>query len=262
MNTPVRLKGAPNFRDFGGHATTDGRRVKRSKLFRSEALHALPQEDHALLAELDIRLVCDLRSDLERSRRPAHWPVPLAPTLLHMEVNVDLRAESCELSDMLRADPSAHGAHRMMLHAYRYIPDGLLRHLGKFFEAATSAEPAAEPVAVLLHCSAGKDRTGVFAALLLLLLGVKRESVLADYLATNQCDIIDRLEAALGQLLETVLGQTPAPEVVKLVAGVREIYLETALDAISARYGSIEDYLACAGVNREQIQKFRSRLIE
>lgn len=258
MKAAPRLKGAPNFRDFGGHATTDGRRVKRGKLFRSEALHALPQEDHALLAELDIRLVCDLRSDLERARRPAHWPVPRAPTLLHMEVNVDLRAESCELSDMLRADPSAEGAHQMMLHAYRYIPEGLLRHLGKFFQAATATEPAA----VLLHCSAGKDRTGVFAALLLLLLGVPKESVLADYLATNQCDIIDRLEAALGQLLETVLGQTPATEVVKLVAGVSETYLATALDAISTRYGSIEDYFDCAGVSREQMREFRSRFVE
>lgn len=258
MTTSIRLKGAPNFRDFGGCATADGRRVRRGKLFRSEALHQLTTDDHALLNGLGIRLVCDLRSDLERSRKPTAWPAQQLPTLLVMDVNVDLRIESCELSDLLRADPTEHGALKMMLHAYRFIPDALAKHLGSFF--TTVAADGMTPL--LLHCSAGKDRTGVLAALILLLLGVPRESVLADYLKTGQHHGIARFEADLALQLETVLGQTPAPEMVKVIAGVRGIYLDSAIEEVTARYGSIESYFAGAGVDREQVREFRSRLIE
>ncbi|MCX7170209.1 MAG: tyrosine-protein phosphatase, partial [Proteobacteria bacterium] len=116
--------------------------------------------------------------------------------------------------------------------------------------------------AVLIHCAAGKDRTGVLAALILLLLGVPRESVLADYLKTSQQRGTAQLEADLALQLEAVLGQTPVPEMVKVIAGVREIYLDSAIEAVTARHGSVESYFVGAGVGREQVREFRSRLIE
>lgn len=258
MNPPIRLKGAGNFRDFGGYATADGRHVKHRRLFRSEALHQLTSEDYTQLNDLGIGLVCDLRSDLERSHKPTTWPAAPLPTTLMMDVNVDLRVESCELSDILRDDPSERGAMKMMLHAYRFIPAALSRHLATLF--ATFAKQGLAPL--IVHCSAGKDRTGVLSALLLLLLDVPREQVLADYLKTDQHLNTAKLAADLARQLELVLGQAPAAAVVELIAGVRAIYLETAIESIESGYGSVEAYFAAAGVAREQILEFRAALIE
>lgn len=258
MNLPLRLKGARNFRDFGGQVTRDGRRVKRHRLFRSEALNQLTYEDYSLLGELGIGLVCDLRSDLERSHKPTSWPLHVLPKTLVMDVDVDLRVESCALSDALRADPSERGALAMMLQAYRFIPVALTRHLSNLFTALAAEEQAP----LIVHCSAGKDRTGVLSALLLLLLGVPRQQVLADYLQTNQQIDSVKLESDLARQLELVTGRTPSPEMVKVIAGVREIYLETAIDSIESRHGTVEAYFSAAGVAREQIQAFRHGLIE
>jgi protein-tyrosine phosphatase len=109
MNPEIRLKGAPNFRDLGGYTSADGRRVRRGKMFRSEGLHQLKTDDYVALHDLGIRLICDLRSDVEREKKPTVWPAHMLPTTLVMDVNADLRANNSDLMDMLR-DP--HGAGR------------------------------------------------------------------------------------------------------------------------------------------------------
>ena len=93
MNAELRLQGAPNFRDLGGYVNADGKRVKHRLLYRSEGLHQLTAEDHAVLHDLGLKLICDLRSDFEREKKPTVWPEHMLPETLIMDVNADIRAE-------------------------------------------------------------------------------------------------------------------------------------------------------------------------
>jgi protein-tyrosine phosphatase len=258
MTVEIRLKGAPNFRDLGGYSTTDGRRVRRGKLYRSEGLHQLTTDDYVVLRDLGIRLICDLRSDYERARKPTVWPEHMLPETLVMDVNADIRAGNADLYDMLRNDPTEHGARAMMMHVYRFVPDALLKHLGNFFNSIT--ENGHLPL--ILHCSAGKDRTGVLSAILLLALGVPRDTVIADYMKTNEYRDVEKLKAKVMELMEEILGSSPAPEMIELMAGVEPVYLEAALDTINTRYNTVSDYLLAAGVSAVQLNDFRARMIE
>lgn len=257
MNADIRLKGAPNFRDLGGYATSDGRRVKRGLVFRSEGLHTLTAEDYAALHELGIALICDLRSDLERSLKPTVWPEHMRPTTLIMDVNADIRSGDGELYDMLRQDPTRRGALALILHVYKCVPDALARHLPSFFNAAADGN-----LPLILHCTAGKDRTGVLSAVLLLALGVPRETVVADYMKTNEhCDAA-KLEKKVRELMESILGTSPSRDIIDLMVGVHPTYLDASLDAIVSKYNSLDAYLASAGVSVAVQDRLRRRLLE
>lgn len=258
MNADIRLKGAPNFRDLGGYATADGRHVKRGLLFRSEGLNTLTTEDYAALHDLGIRLVCDLRSDLERSLKPTVWPEHMLPTTLIMDVNADIRAGDGGLYDMLRSDPTERGALALILHIYKWVPDALSRHLAKFFNAI--AEDNGLPL--ILHCTAGKDRTGVLSAVLLLALGVPRETVVVDYMKTNEYRDAVKLEKKVHDLMEPILGGPPSREIVEMMAGVHPTYLEASLTTIDSNYDSLNAYLESAGVSQAVLAKLRERLLD
>jgi protein-tyrosine phosphatase len=258
MNPEIRLKGAPNFRDLGGYTSADGRRVRRGKMFRSEGLHQLKTDDYVALHDLGIRLICDLRSDVEREKKPTVWPAHMLPTTLVMDVNADLRANNSDLMDMLRDDPTAQGVQKLFAHVYRFVPEALTKHLAKFFDAIT--EDGHLPL--ILHCSAGKDRTGVLSAILLMALGVPRETVVHDYMKTNEYRDAAQLKAKVFEIMEPILGAPPSDEMVDMMAGVEEHYIETSLESIESSYGKMSDYLLAAGVSELQLAKFRALMLE
>ncbi len=258
LNADIRLEGAPNFRDIGGYLTTAGQYVRCGRIFRSDALNHLTEQDYAVLSEIGVRLVCDLRSDLERTLKPTLWPPYLLPMTWAIDVNVDLRAGNSQLINMLRKDPNERGAIAMMSHVYRSVPDALVRHLGKLFTAITQDEC----LPLILHCSVGKDRTGVMSAILLLALGVPRDTVIADYLKTNEYQNVMNLEKRIVEFLEPILDVPPRREIVDVMIGARQIYLDIALDTIESGYGSVESYLETAGVDKAQLKKFRSCMLE
>jgi protein-tyrosine phosphatase len=254
----LRLKGAPNFRDLGGYETKDGRHVRRGRVFRSEGLNQLSTEDYAALHDLGIKLICDLRSDYERSSKPTMWPQHLMPKTLVMDVNADLRAGKSDLWEMLRADPTERGVLGMMMHVYKFVPDALGKHLGKFFKAVADEEQ----LPLILHCSAGKDRTGVMSAVLLMTLGVPRETAVADYMKTHEYRDAVKLKKKVVELMLPILGTAPPDDVVEIMAGVHPDYLNASFDAIDGGHGSIDRYLESAGVTPAQIAKFTSLMLE
>ncbi len=258
MTAELRLQGAPNFRDLGGYVNADGLRVKRRLLYRSEGLHQLTEEDHAVLHDLGLKLICDLRSDFERAKKPTVWPEHMLPRTLVMDVNADIRAENADLYGMLRKDPTEHGARAMMMYVYRFVPEALTRHLGKFFDAVS----VDGNLPLILHCSAGKDRTGVLSAILLMTLGVSRETVVADYMKTQVYRDAVKLKAKVLELMEPIIGTTPSPEMIEVMAGVEPVYIDTAIEAIEDQFDSLDAYLISAGVRQEQIAAFRSRMLE
>jgi protein-tyrosine phosphatase len=242
-NASLPLNGLPNFRDFGGYATRDGRRVRQGVLYRSQAFAGATEEDLEYLAGLGIRLVCDLRSELERGHAQDRWPIGAPPARLYLDIRNDVRAGQGELIDTIRSQPNPAGVHRGMMLIYRGMPAAFAPVLPQLFDRLL--EPAQLPV--VIHCHAGKDRTGFICAVILAALGVAHEHILADYLLTAQR--IDRMRLSL-ELVETFsefVGLPMTAESLQVALDVRPEFLDAALHALDADYGGIDGYLHDVG---------------
>ena len=254
----TRLEGAPNFRDLGGYPTVDGRKVRRGRVFRSDGLHALSERDFDDLSRLGLRLVCDLRSEYERKRKPTVWPQRFVPETVLMEVNADPRANHSGLLEMLQQDSSAQGATAMMSCVYRIVPGMLAQYIPSLFSALISDHQ----LPLVFHCSAGKDRTGILSAIILLALGVPREVVIEDYLKTARYQSRSKILHRANEFLEPIYAPaSPPQEVASIIIGVERHFLEKALVTMGERDGRIDDYLRSAGVTQEQIERMRDRLL-
>lgn len=260
---PVRilpLPGACNFRDFGGYATADGRRVRWRRLFRSGVMTRLQPEAIDEIRDMDIRVVCDLRRTDERDRHPNPdlgagvrqfaWDTPV-------ETSPIRRPE-------FAGSATVDDARAAMIAMYERIPYVLQSRLAGAFEALAQAGEGG----FVVHCSAGKDRTGVAVALVLAALGVPRESVVADYVLTN--DAVDLAAQLLGAdgtgvgLAETsapIFALPPIPRAAVLDAHAS--YILASLNAIEARQGSVEAYLRDElGLGARLLDTLRARLLE
>lgn len=256
-DTPL-LAAAPNFRDFGGRATRDGRRVRRGRLYRSELLYGLTPRDLRTLAGLDIRLVCDLRSPGERARMSNEWPEGQAPERLALDIDEELSAVQPDKWTRRLADPtfSATRAHAALIDNYRRMPASYVVDLRALFERLSRPDAPN----TLVHCAAGKDRTGFVSAMILFALGVTPEGVLEDYLATGELFTYERLIATR---LSTVLHGAELPEhaydSLRVLASVDPAFLDAALDTVRTRFGGIEAYLEreCGldAARREAVQR-------
>jgi protein-tyrosine phosphatase len=175
-----------------------------------------------------------------------------------MDVNADLRSGGSCILDMLRQDLSQAAAEAAMVQTYRDIPRALQRHLPILFARLANGDGAP----LIIHCSAGKDRTGVLAAVIQLALGVSREHVFADYLLTERFRDASALEATIVELLRALLGKEPSRGVVLALAAVRKSYLEAAFEVIEGEHGSLGRYLSASGVDSTTLGKARERLLE
>ncbi len=232
------LSGVTNFRDLGGYATTDGRRLRWRRLFRSSHLGALAAADRAALAEFGIATICDFRGVEESALRPS---------VLDRATVVSLAIEPSVVPALQRllasGEPITGAAVLAMMQAtyQAYVRD----HAGRYAELFRHLLAGAGPL--VFHCSAGKDRTGVGAALTLSALGVDRETIVADYLLTNQYWREDGSNArALPEEAMAVLGR------------VDERLLAAAFAAIDQDHGGIDGFLASIGVGPAE----RARLAE
>ncbi len=240
---PVPLQHASNLRDLGGVPAGNGRQVRTGMIFRAPALVGLSPEDEQTIARLGVRMVCDLRGVREAAANPveiagAHrLALPIEPSV------------GAGLKDILRTGQvSGHMSPQDMLDLLReaYRAYALLSHAQyRAVFAALQAEPGAP---LLLHCSAGKDRTGFGAALILAALGAGWPAIMEDYLATN---MLWRRETASNFELP--------PELKDVLLSAHEVLLDAAFAAIKEHYGSTEAYLEQAiGLSVEA----RARLVE
>ena len=240
----IRLEGASNLRDLGGWPTRDGRRVRRGQVFRSAALHGVTASDIAALKALGVRHVVDFRGDGERAR----WPTKMTEGVTIHELTI-APTIGASLADLV-ADPNSTGEDvvRVMRQAYgSYIDDWHHRYAALFDLLLAEA-----PAPVLFHCTAGKDRTGVAAMLILAALGVDEAVIERDYLATNTMWRRDA-EVAAGlpkHVADTLLTVQPA-------------FLAAAMEAIQARHGSVDAYLRDKiGLDDARRTALRARLVE
>ena len=226
-STPSRsvpLAGASNFRDLGGYAGTGGRRVKWRRIFRADHLAALTAEDRAHLAALGIARAVDFRGEHERAVLGYTLP-RVEQHVLTIEPTVVQRAQQ-----LLQAGHAltAREAVGLMQDTYRGFVGENAPRFAQLFALLLASD-----VPLVFHCTAGKDRTGFAAALVLLALGVPRDVVMQDYLLTNT--LYRRPEGLAG----------PAPrEVLEVLWRVQEDFLNAALDSVDRHPGGFDGYLA------------------
>jgi protein-tyrosine phosphatase len=252
------LEHASNARDLGGYATVDGRKVKWGMLFRSGSLAELDPADVAVVADLGLSRVTDFRSESEREQAADRLPEQ-NPAIDYRVVNVnnpvlDVKA----LGQKVYAGQLTDAELRSLLDRSSYIDDPQLRHAwGNWLRGL--AEPGALPQ--LFHCTAGKDRTGFAAALVLMTLGVEREQVMEDFLLSNYY-LADRIESGVEKISQ--YSSSPLDEdLLAQVLGVSSASLEGAITAMEARYGSVEDYIESGlGVDKATQQRLRDLLLE
>jgi protein-tyrosine phosphatase len=251
------LEGIHNFRDYGGYTGRDGR-LRDGVLWRSGQHGDATAKDLATVADLNIATVIDLRGDSERQ---------LMPCVRHdgfdgLVLFAPGETAGSELAPHEEAGSgiaTADEARAAMTRLYENMPfrTVLIRSLTLYFEALATREGSS-----LLHCLAGKHRTGLAAAVLHRLLGVHEDDVMADYLLTNVAGNQQRRIAAAGDSIRQRYGSQITDEAIETLMGVDAIYLEAATRSINQRYGSSERYAEeVLGVDAARRQALRERLI-
>jgi protein-tyrosine phosphatase len=219
----LNLSGASNFRDLGGYPTSDGRTVRWRQIFRSNHLGHLTDDDAAVLRELGVRSAFDFRGTEERTAAICGMPgisvhsLPVEPTVV-----AALRAIAAAGTPL-----STDHAIKVMRESYSgYVQNNTPRYRTLFAHLLEDSAP------LVIHCTAGKDRTGFACALILHTLGVSRDTIAEDYLLTNRFYRRDPNHSS------------DLPDEIKQVLGsVQESFLAAAFEAIDADYGDLETYL-------------------
>ncbi len=244
------LQGGRNFRDLGGYRTQDGRSVKWGVLFRSGAMSGLTPADYASLEKRGIRVVCDFRDNGERAAEPVNWPAAHAPKVLSDDYHLDM-AQSLPKGDM--AHWTAEQARTAMATSY---PLMLTQFNGQF--RRMFGELLAHRVPLAFNCTAGKDRTGIAAALVLTSLGVPRETVIEDYLLTNRyLDGAKIMQAGKNPAL-AAMAKLP-PEVLRAMMAADRSYIEAVFKVIDGHPGGADGYLKDElGLSKADLTRLRS----
>lgn len=225
------LRGGCNFRDIGGYRTQHGEQVRWGRVYRAGVLSYFTEEDHATLHELRVRAICDLRRAEEREREPTRWPGELSPNVFFW----DDGSEVPKIRKLAAQRPNtARGMFESMVELYRLLPEWMSGRIRGMYECIAQGH-----LPTVVHCAAGKDRTGVAIAVLLKSLGVPEEAVIEDYLLTNDAGnfeefIRSRHAAQLG------LADELHP-LLTMPAEVRQVLLSAQREFIEAAFERIDD---------------------
>lgn len=233
----LKLDGVHNFRDYGGYEGVDGARLRQGLLWRSAQHGDASDLDLAAIHDLGIANVIDLRGPSEREMKPCRRHVDFAGQVwTYPEETAGLALHTEAANGVV----SAAEARAAMIRLYEGIAfrENLVPMLRLYMELLHRADGPS-----LVHCVAGKDRTGFAVAMAQHVLGVSREAIMADYMLTNQASKLDeRIESEAFR--DHPRYAALDPDTVRALWGVEADYLDTALNAVETRYGTIDAYLA------------------
>ena len=242
-STLITLQGASNFRDVGGYLTTSGQRVKRGQVFRSDHLAGLTDADVARLQALGVRHSLDFRGVAEFTTTPYDIP-GVQRVALTIEPTVIARMQALVAQGIV---PTTEETVELMRETYRDFVNRNAGTYGRFLKHLLE-----QPTPQVFHCTAGKDRTGFAAALLLSALGVDQATIEHDYLLTNQLYRRDPQLEGKGH-----------PHVMQVLWQVQPAFLHAAFEAVDTQHGGMQNYLHGAiGLSPQEVTELRRRLLE
>ena len=257
MTRMLPFEGVENFRDFGGYAAGP-RRLKRGLLYRSAHHGNATEADLQAIRDLGLAVIVDLRRPNERQRDPCRRWDGFAATLIENDIG-QVEDDPWHLF-IANSDLSEESFRRYMVDYYREAPF-VERHVDlytRYFDALANADGG-----VLIHCAAGKDRTGILAALTHHLAGVSEDDLVEDFLLTNDPGRFERRVPVMMQVMKELTGRTPSEAAVRTALGVEAHYLETAFAAIHEKHGSLDAYLERElGVDDRARQAIHDRILE
>lgn len=237
MTRRIAFEAIDNFRDFGDYAAGH-RRLKPGLLYRSASQSRATDDDLVKLGGLGIRTIIDLRRLNEREREPSRRWEGFAAQVIENDIGQDSADEWATF--IQSSDLTAASFRNYMLGYYRHLPHQK-RHIDlyrRYFQAL-----AQEDGPILVHCAAGKDRTGIICALTHHVAGVHDDDIREDYLLTNDPE---RLTKRLPQIREVVLestGRTASDEALMVAMRVEAEYLDMAFKVMAEAHGSVDGYL-------------------
>jgi protein-tyrosine phosphatase len=237
------LQGASNFRDVGGYRNTKGQRVRRGQVFRSDHLAGLTNADVARLQALGVGHSLDFRGANECAATPYDIP-GVQRVALTIEPTVIARLQALVAQGVV---PTTDETVDLMRETYRDFVNRNAGTFGRFMKHLLE-----QPTPQVFHCTAGKDRTGFAAALLLSALGVERETIEHDYLLTNQLYRRDPRMEGNGH-----------PHVMKVLWQVQPEFLHAAFEAVDTQHGGMRDYLHGAiGLSTQELVALQRLMLE
>jgi protein-tyrosine phosphatase len=238
------LDGAINFRDVGGYPTNDGRFVRWGVVYRSDQLSDLTANDYAYLDRLGIRLECDLRTPGERSRQPTRWQGATSEVLnAPILSDVDLPAVTTPMpkEQFLKRLAAAQTNSDVPVNGMydRFVVEFVESYAQVFHRIAYGTG------ASVTHCSAGRDRTGVFSAILLTVLGVPWDVVVDDYLLTDRYRLSDAIveRTRLQYQKQYALDEPPSAAAVRAMGALHKSTMERTFATIERTYGSFDRFV-------------------
>jgi protein-tyrosine phosphatase len=248
----IALAGGDNFRDIGGYRTKDGHSIAWGKLYRSASVGRYTADDQALVRKLGVGSIIDLRSTRERQTDKTPWM---------QDSGLGYWARDYDLSGgnlgalFAKGTPLDAGTMRsVMIQGYRGFPKEQAASYRMLFDRLLTSDKA-----VIVNCTAGKDRTGVGVALVLSALGVPYDTIMEDYLLSNSALDMEALRADAG--MNAAMSALPA-DVAKPLLGVERAYLDAAFDQIRKDYGDVDTYLARElGVDSKALQRLRKQML-
>ena len=258
MTRRIALEGVDNFRDFGDYPVAGGRRLKPRRLFRSASHGRATDADLEIIAGLGIATVVDLRRKGERLRDPSRRHFAFAAQVIDNDIGDD---QEDEWLAHLRDSDLTESSFRAYLLAYYDKAPADPRHVdlfSRFFKALAESDGA-----VLIHCAAGKDRTGILAALVHHVAGVHADDIVEDYLLTNDEARFEQRGPQVVEMIHGVAGRAPSLSAVRVAMSVEAALLETAFAAMKRDHGGVDGYLQHRlGVDPVLKAMLRERLLD
>jgi protein-tyrosine phosphatase len=247
------LKGARNFRAVQSFKGAGGQVLRANTIYRSGELSRLDAQDLSVIEDLHIKLVCDLRTPREQAEFVSRWPDRHTPARLDIED----RGDVSKTFELMVREPGEAGALAAMEALYRRKPRAYVQSLLPLFDTIV----AGDSLPLLIHCHAGKDRTGFIIAMILSALGVSHEEIIEDYVATAKYFLVEEEAKGLAAWAKRAFGlHVDAAAAIPMV-DARRAYLEASFDEITKSWGNVDAYLQDSGLTADKRAQLQDTLL-
>lgn len=240
-----KLKMVNNFRDLGGYKTNSGHTIKPGFIFRSGHLGDLSKTDYENFSSLDVKSNFDLRSDKERNAKPNL--LPASTQIIKVPI---IPGNKNKFFEWLKEEKITENE---LIVAMEEIYQDLVLSYTASYKQVFNSILNGEQQPILINCSLGKDRTGIMSALILTALDVPKETIIDDYLLSNNMVLSEDDISKLAKMYE--LHSNTSSSCIKALLGVRSSYIEMAFETINKEYGSLSQYINSGlDLDKEKLQ--------